>query len=150
MMPATNCTRRDRTIGKGIVLWYLAELQKKRKQVALCQFFGLHNPPKEVNLQEECPIMLRRRIHHVSRSMCCNLNHERLQGTFSWDSNSDQYQYEETMVLEEARKVWVRRSTKRCQGTWTMVRKHCEKKSGSGNKAHWKHFRTEFVKVESD
>nr|GEZ60912.1 GRAS protein [Tanacetum cinerariifolium] len=31
-----------------------------------------------------------------------------------------------------------------------MVRKHCEKKSGSGNKAHWNHFRPEFVKIEAD
>nr|GFB60319.1 GRAS protein [Tanacetum cinerariifolium] len=53
---------------------------------------------------------------------------------------------------KEARKVWVRRSTERCLGTWAMFRKRCEKKSGSGNKAHSKNFCSEFdsVNVEFD
>ncbi|GJZ38262.1 hypothetical protein Tco_0584453 [Tanacetum coccineum] len=36
----------------------------------------------------------------------------------------DRYQYEETVDLKEARKVWVRRSMVRCRGTWAMVTKN--------------------------
>ena len=54
------------------------------------------------------------------------------------------------MDPKEARKVWVRRSMERCRGTWAMVRKKCEKDSGSSNKADWRNFRPEFVNVAAD
>nr|GEY29895.1 GRAS protein [Tanacetum cinerariifolium] len=62
----------------------------------------------------------------------------------------DRYQYKEIVDPKEARKVWVRMSTERCRGAWAMVKKHCVKKSGNGNNAHWKYFRPEFVNVEAD
>ncbi|GJU10946.1 hypothetical protein Tco_1133342 [Tanacetum coccineum] len=62
----------------------------------------------------------------------------------------DRYQYEATVDLKEARKVWVTRSMERCRGTWAIVRKKCESKSQSNNPANWKNFRPEFVNIEAD
>ncbi|GKD78807.1 hypothetical protein Tco_1341428, partial [Tanacetum coccineum] len=64
--------------------------------------------------------------------------------------SKDRYQYEATVDLKEARKVWVTRSMERCRGTWAIVRKKCESKSQSNNPANWKIFRPEFVNIEAD
>ncbi|GKB93574.1 GRAS protein [Tanacetum coccineum] len=65
-----------------------------------------------------------------------------------YKSFQDRYQYEDNVDPETARLVWEERAKLRFSGLWVLVRKHCKKKTGSTNPAHWRLVCPEFVNEE--
>ncbi|GJX00984.1 GRAS protein [Tanacetum coccineum] len=63
-------------------------------------------------------------------------------------SEEDRYQYEDNVDSETTRLVWEERAKLRFSGLWVLVRKHCKKKTGSTNPAHWRLVCPEFVNEE--